>query len=236
MSSPSRREAAFVVAIAVVTTAGLTIERVVDVRAQAWLGLGCTALFVAVACRVDVHERRQALGVVAVATFFEVVGAQLWGLYDYRLGNLPLFVPAGHGLVFLTGLRLSQVPLLVRYRSGFVRVTAVVASVWAVLGASGLLGTHDLSGVFGSALVVVMLVRGRQAGLFAGVWWFVAYLELYGTAVGTWTWSPVVPGLGLPAGNPPSGVASGYVVFDWLAGVLVAGATRFAQAVAATTG
>lgn len=222
------------VAIAVVTTAGLTIDRVLDVGAQAWLGLGGTALFVAVACRVDVHERRQALGVVAVATFFEVVGSQLWGLYDYRLGNLPLFVPAGHGLVFLTGLRLSQVPLLVRHRGAFIRATAVVASAWAVLGAAGLLGTRDLSGAVGSAVVVVMLARGRQAGLFAGVWWFVAYLELYGTAIGTWTWSPVVPGLGLPAGNPPSGVASGYVVFDWLAGVLVAGATRFARAVATT--
>ncbi|OIJ28078.1 hypothetical protein UG56_004710 [Nocardioides luteus] len=223
------------VAVAAVTTAGLAADRFVDARGQAWLGLGCTALFVVVARRADVHERRQALVVVAVATFFEVVGAQLWGLYDYRLGNLPLFVPAGHGLVFLTGLRLSQVPLLVRHRDAFVRVTAVVATAWAVLGAAGLLGTRDLSGAVGSALVVVMLARGRQAGLFAGVWWFVAYLELYGTAIGTWTWSPVVPGLGLPAGNPPSGVASGYVVFDWLAGVLVAGATRFARA-AATTG
>lgn len=221
--------AAFVVAIAAVTTAGLAADQVVDIRGQAWLGLGCTALFVVVARRVDVHERRQAMGVVAVATFFEVVGAQLWGLYDYRLGNLPLFVPAGHGLVFLTGLRLSQVPLLARHRRAFIRVTSVVASVWAVLGAAGLLGTRDLSGAVGSVLVVVMLVRGRQAGLFAGVWWIVAYLELYGTAIGTWTWSPLVPGLGLPAGNPPSGVASGYVVFDWLASVLVAGVSRFTR-------
>lgn len=222
------------VAIAAVTTVGLAADRVVDVRSQAWLGLGCTALFVVVAYRAEVHERRQALGVVAVATFFEVVGAQLWGLYDYRLGNLPLFVPAGHGLVFLTGLRLSQVPFLLRHRGAFIRATAVAASAWAALGATGLLGTRDLSGVVGSALVVVMLARGRQAGLFAGVWWFVAYLELYGTAIGTWTWSPVVPGLGLPAGNPPSGVASGYVVFDWLAGAVVAGTTRFARAVVTT--
>jgi hypothetical protein len=47
-------------------------------------------------------------------------------------------------------------------------------------------------------------------------------LELYGTAVGTWSWEPSVPGLGLSQGNPPSGVASGYVVFDVLALALVA--------------
>lgn len=224
--------ASFVFAIAAVTAAGLAADQVVDARGQTWLGLGCTALFVAVVCRVDVHERRQALGVMAVATCFEVVGAHLWGLYDYRLGNLPFFVPAGHGLVFLTGLRLSQTPLLIRHRGAFIRVTAVVASAWAVIGAVGLLGTRDLAGVPGSVLVVFMLVRGRQAGLFAGVWWFVAYLELYGTAIGTWTWSSLVPGLGLPAGNPPSGVASGYIVFDWLANVLVAGVSRFTNCAA----
>jgi hypothetical protein len=42
----------------------------------------------------------------------------------------------------------------------------------------------------------------------------VAALELYGTAVGTWTWAQTIPGTGIPNGNPPSGVASGYVWFD----------------------
>jgi hypothetical protein len=35
--------------------------------------------------------------------------------------------------------------------------------------------------------------------------------------MGTWTWVPVWPGIGLPAGNPPSGVAAGYCAFDALA-------------------
>jgi len=42
----------------------------------------------------------------------------------------------------------------------------------------------------------------------------VAGLELYGTAIGTWRWAAVVPGLDLPDGNPPCGAASGYVLFD----------------------
>jgi hypothetical protein len=45
----------------------------------------------------------------------------------------------------------------------------------------------------------------------------VASLELYGTAIGTWRWARAVPGLGIPDGNPPSGVASGYVWFDVMA-------------------
>ncbi len=45
----------------------------------------------------------------------------------------------------------------------------------------------------------------------------VAALELYGTAIGTWRWAAELPGLGIPDGNPPSGVASGYVWFDVMA-------------------
>jgi hypothetical protein len=35
--------------------------------------------------------------------------------------------------------------------------------------------------------------------------------------VGVWAWKEVVPGLQLPSGNPPSGAASGYVLFDIVA-------------------
>jgi hypothetical protein len=45
----------------------------------------------------------------------------------------------------------------------------------------------------------------------------VATLELYGTAIGTWRGARELPGLGIPDGNPPSGVAAGYVWFDVMA-------------------
>ena len=41
--------------------------------------------------------------------------------------------------------------------------------------------------------------------------------ELYGTAIGTWEWAALIPGTEVPQGNPPSGVASGYVFFDIVA-------------------
>ena len=54
----------------------------------------------------------------------------------------------------------------------------------------------------------------------------VGALEIYGTAIGTWTWEGVVPGLGITQGNPPSGAASGYVVFDVVALWLTARLSR----------
>ncbi len=92
--------------------------------------------------------------------------------------------------------------------------------MWAVLGLSVLPAT-DVSGAIGCTFLVVVLLVTRRP-VYAGVFVVVAALEIYGTAVGTWTWQPVVPGLGIPQGNPPSGVASGYVVFDVLALTLIA--------------
>jgi hypothetical protein len=66
-------------------------------------------------------------------------------------------------------------------------------------------------------LLLLFLWRSRNRSLYAGVFLVVASLELYGTAIGTWRWARHLPGLGIPDGNPPSGVASGYVWFDVMA-------------------
>ncbi len=63
----------------------------------------------------------------------------------------------------------------------------------------------------------LFLWRSRNRAIYASVFLVVAALELYGTAIGTWRWAPTLPGLGIPDGNPPSGVASGYVWFDVMA-------------------
>src|SRR5262249_3098536 len=53
--------------------------------------------------------RAQVIGVVVFATVGEVSGSILWGVYHYRLHDLPLFVPPGHGLVYLSGLALARI-------------------------------------------------------------------------------------------------------------------------------
>ncbi len=66
-------------------------------------------------------------------------------------------------------------------------------------------------------LLCVFLWRSRAQTTYAAVFLVVAALELYGTSIGTWRWATTLPGLGIPDGNPPSGVASGYVWFDVMA-------------------
>ena len=84
---------------------------------------------------------------------------------------------------------------------------------WALLGLTALERT-DAAGAVGAAVLLLFLWRGRAPAVYAGVFFAVAFLEIYGTAIGTWRWAEEIPGLGVPDGNPPSGAASGYVFFD----------------------
>jgi hypothetical protein len=156
--------------------------------------------------------RAQALGVVLFATVGEVTGSLVWGVYHYRLHNLPLFIPPAHGLVYLSGLALARTAP----RRLVVWVAAVGAAGWGIAGLT-VLPRLDVAGAFGVPLLLVFLWRSRWRTTYAGVFLVVAALELYGTSIGTWRWAPALPGLGIPDGNPPSGVASGYVWFDVMA-------------------
>jgi hypothetical protein len=180
------------------------------------LGLGVlTWIVLGVALsRVSWERRAQTLFVVVFATIGEVTGSLIWGVYHYRLHNLPLFVPPAHGIVYLTGLSLAVA--LRRHTRGLVAVAAAGAATWGLLGLL-VLPRRDVAGAIGVPLLLLFLWRGRNRAVYAGVFLVVASLELYGTAIGTWRWERVLPGLGIPDGNPPSGVASGYVWFDVMA-------------------
>ena len=192
----------------------LAVDRHATYPQQLGLGVLTWLVLLGALLRVPVERRLQALGVVAFATVGEVTGSLLWGVYHYRLHNLPLFVPPAHGLVFLTGISLAAA--LRAHTRALVAAAATLAAGWALLGLT-VLPNRDVAGAVGVPLLLVFLWRGRNRAVYAGVFLVVGALELYGTAIGTWRWAPELPGLGIPDGNPPSGVASGYVWFDVMA-------------------
>jgi hypothetical protein len=190
----------------------LAVDTQMGPRGQVVLGLVTCVVLVAALVPLAPLARAQALGVVAFATVGEVTGSLVWGVYHYRLHNLPLFIPPAHGIVYLSGLALVGV---VRPRL-LVGVAAAGAAAWGLAGVT-VLPRLDVAGALGVPLLCLFLWRSRARAAYAGVFLVVGALELYGTSIGTWRWAGSVPGLGLAQGNPPSGVASGYVCFDVLA-------------------
>jgi hypothetical protein len=190
----------------------LAVDTQVGRHGQVALGLVTCLVLVAALVPLAPLARAQALGVVAFATVGEVTGSLVWGVYHYRLHNLPLFIPPAHGIVYLSGLALVVV---VRPRL-LVAVAAAGAAAWGLAGVT-VLPRLDVAGALGVPLLCLFLWRSRARAAYAGVFLVVGALELYGTSIGTWRWAVSVPGLGTPQGNPPSGVASGYVFFDVMA-------------------
>jgi hypothetical protein len=203
----------------------LALDTQVDAQAQLLLGLAAWIALALALRGMPTLQRAQALVVVVVASCAEVVGSIIWGVYTYRLENLPSFVPPCHGLVYLAGASLAV--WAAPRKELLVRIALVGVLGWGIAGVT-VLPRADVAGALGAALLAVYLVRGRAPAVYAGVFLVVAWLELYGTAIGTWEWAATIPGAGVPQGNPPSGVASGYVWFDIVALALAPSLIRLA--------
>ena len=202
----------YAIALPVYLAALLAVDTQVGLHVQIGLGVLTFGVLAAALVPLAPLARAQTLGVVVFATVGEVTGSLVWGVYHYRLHNLPIFIPPAHGLVYLSGLALAgTLP-----KRPLVWVAAIGAAAWGIAGLT-FLPRLDVAGAIGVPLLIVFLWRSRLRATYAGVFLMVAALELYGTSIGTWRWATSLPGLGIPDGNPPSGVASGYVWFDVMA-------------------
>jgi len=193
----------------------LPLDRATSALEQSVLGLTAW-IFLAVALRLQPPPVRvQIATLVVVATLLEIIGSIVWGAYRYRLENLPLYVPAGHGLFYLAALRVASLPVLERHARRIVIAVTAGATVWML---AGLVRPPlpDLLGFVTWAIFIRFIVRGRYPLLYAVSFAMTTALELYGTGLGIWRWAPVLPGLLLPAGNPPTGIGAGYAAMDAL--------------------
>jgi hypothetical protein len=190
----------------------LAVDTQVGLGVQLALGVVTWLVLLAAIRPLATIVRAQVLGVVLFATIAEVTGSIIWGVYRYRLHNLPLFIPPAHALVYLSGVALAAV-----VRPRVLVAVAMVGSVgWGLAGIT-VLPRLDVAGAAFVPLLVAFLWRSHLRAAYAGVFVVVAALELYGTSIGVWRWAGSLPGLGITQGNPPSGVASGYVWFDVMA-------------------
>lgn len=181
---------------------------------QVLLGVSTWAVLLGLLRREAPLVRAQTAVVVALATAVEYTFSPLLEAYVYRIGTVPLFVPPGHGLVYLGALSLGRSAVLRARPRLAVGAVVVVGGAWA---GAGLLGAPrpDVLGAFWFGCLLAFLAWGRSRLLYVGAFVVVGYLELLGTRLGTWAWAAHDPVLGIISqGNPPSGAAGGYGWFD----------------------
>lgn len=171
-------------------------------NAAAWL------VFAALWLRSPASQRFALFACLAFATAGEIFLSLVWGLYEYRLGNIPLFVPPGHVLLFWLGTQLAQrLPARAEWW-----VAAAMVPVIALFAFNG----RDTFGPLLFALFAACLWLSPSRRLYAVMFVISLAMELYGTWLGNWTWARQVPWLGLVTDNPPVAAGAFYCVLDVL--------------------
>jgi len=170
--------------------------------ASVWLLLGA----------VFVRHRQLApetLIAIAIATTGECILSLGLNIYGYRSGGVPLYVPPGHGVMYLMALQVSA--HLKRYERLIVNATFIAGTIGAV---AILALFHDSFG-FACWIVTLMIASTSDRRLLMATCVAVtSVLEIAGTLVGNWRWH-FDQGL-LHSGNPPVGVVLLYCCLDLL--------------------
>ena len=185
---------------------------------QACINVAVWLIFIGFVYRAPLGERIGLLACVVYATLGEIFLSLIWGLYDYRLGNLPLFVPPGHALLFMLGMALA--PRLSDRLTWAIPVLAAPVVAWFAY--TGI----DTLGVPLFALLLLCMAFGSARKLYATMFVLALAMEIYGTRLGNWTWAPEVRWLGLTTVNPPLAAGAFYCLLDLLVTHTTAAFTR----------
>lgn len=198
-----------VLTVIVVLALGLWADVHTDLPGQIAIGAAVWGLLLALIAPLAPAERRIFLACIAIATAGELFLSLVWGLYIYRLGNVPMFVPPGHAMMLMLGLALAR-------RMSEIAAHAILggAGLYAIIAALAGLDTFAVPLFLVIAVAALALPAHRR--LLASTFLLCLTLELYGTTMGNWFWERDVPWLGLVTTNPPAIAGAFYCALDAL--------------------
>ena len=211
---PSDRRSVLVAATVLVwITAVLLVDADGSLPVQRLLGLGTWLVLAAILVGESPLVRMQTVVVVVFATAIEYTCSPMLEVYLYRFHNVPAYVPPGHGLVYLAALAIGRTSLVREHTRAFTVAALTGVGAYAAYGLL-LAERTDVLGAFWFLCLLGFFRWGPSPGLYVGAAFVVTYLEVTGTALGTWVWQYDDPTGLVPIGNPPSGAAGGYGWFD----------------------
>ena len=212
-----RREVVYILTI----TIGLWVDQNGTdwaVKGEYLVDIACWTLFATIYARGERLERIEMLTVLAFATPMELFFTEVWHLYEYREGFMPLFVPAGHWFLFDLGRRFSRF-LPDKWSWPSIAPFVPLALYFAYQG-------WDTSGMFLLAALLGFMRWGPEPRLYATMAWLALAMELWGTHLGNWAWYSDVAWTPLTALNPPLLCGVVYALGDLLVNLTV---NRFSQ-------
>ncbi|MCO6428143.1 hypothetical protein [Nitrosomonas communis] len=207
--------------IAAFTFFCVAVSLVIDAHAgliiQNLLGVIAWIFLVGLLIGENKEIRIQVAIAVAFATAGEHFASIYMGGYTYRFENVPLYVPPGHGMVYLTAVALARSGFFLKHARKIAAFVVIVCGIWSFWGVSGFPEQGDQVGAILFCVFLIYLFKGRSPMVYLAAFFITTWLELIGTAAGTWQWAKLEPIFNLSQGNPPSGVAAWYCLVDAVA-------------------
>ena len=202
-----RREVLYITTIAI----GLFVSAK---YAQWPVDIWCIGTFLYIYASTDRKERIEMIAVLAFATPMELFFSEVWLIYEYQRGLMPLFVPVGHYFLFDLGRRVAK---HIPHSSPVYLILALLPFVLY-----GAVKGTDTSAIVLLVLTFGFIKWGPEPRLYATMVWLALAMELWGTYLCNWTWASTVPYTGLTAWNPPLLVGAFYCFGDLLVNLSVA--------------
>lgn len=195
----------------------LNLDATGSLAQQNFMGLIAWTFLFGLLIGENKEVRMQVIIAVAFATAGEHFASIYMQGYTYRFGNVPAYVPPGHGMVYLTAVALARSGLFLRHSRKIAAFVVLTCGLWSLWGISGYPEQGDQVGALLFCVFLIYLFKGRSPMVYLAAFFITTWLELIGTAVGTWKWATIEPVLSLSQGNPPSGVAAWYCLVDAVA-------------------
>lgn len=182
------------------------------IKGGVWITFLLTAiLFVFQYKKATLRLRLLMILIVPLSYIGELISTKVLGLYAYRLGTVPLYIPIGHAVVYASA---CQIFLAEPIRKWVQIRRNKILGVYALLFLLVLLFFEDTLSVIMGAFLFWMLIKKRNHSIYLIIGWVVLYLEIIGTSLGNWAWdqNPFV----FHTTNPPLGSVMIYVGGDAL--------------------
>lgn len=145
----------------------------------------------------------------------EVLCSLVLNLYQYRLHNIPVYIPLGHAVIYAIVYYFSNHPLVWRFHRPLEQYLAKIAFIIVFI---SLCMLQDVAG-FLFYILFLFILKARKKPLFGLIMFLtVYYIDIFGTIFSSWNYygylgtHPLLPHVA----RVPSGIGGIYLMLDMI--------------------
>jgi len=186
----------------------------VDKGGQMYANIAMLLVFFGLFFRATKRSKELMLYALAIGIAGECLFSLGFDMYEYRLKNVPIYVPPGHAIIYIVTVYFCREKYVKIYRNqlewGFGIFIFLYSFCYLIFAAD----------IFGFVLTLLTLYRlknrPKERLFFYTMYIVVAFLEIIGTSYHCWKWPDTAFGIFdiLKSANPPSGISFFYFGLD----------------------